>query len=281
MSEETQGLEVPDLSLNETPEVAETPAVEAEAKIHPAYEKLLSEIPEAWHAKVTPHLQEQDKYFQQQLEKYTPFKQYAEKGIDPSRIDSALSVAEALDQDPVQVYQALKNHLMSQGVLEEDAAEAASDIMDSFEDDSEVPAAVKREIEALRQQQEQLAEYANNQIFQKETEMYTQQIEGEMGALREKYQISEAHETAIYDLMNAALDAGRDISVFDAAKQLAQMIGGFKPVGVPDLAASAPTIVGSAGGAGVEAQNFQIPKDDKGKREMLAKMFEEYKKANQ
>lgn len=283
MSEETQGLEVPDLSLNETPDVAETPAVEAEAKIHPAYEKLLSELPEAWHAKVTPHLQEQDKYFQQQLEKYTPFKDFVEKGVDPALINSGLGLAQAIEQDPVRVFTALKEHLMSQGMLEEDAAEAASDAMDDAMDDedSEVPASVKREIEALRQQQEQLAEYANNQIFQQETEFYTQQIESEMGALREKYQISDAHETAIYDLMNAAIDAGRDITVFDAAKQLAQMVGGFKPVGVPDLGAPAPTIVGSAGGAGVEVQGFQIPKDDRGKREMLAKMFEEYKKANQ
>jgi hypothetical protein len=29
------------------------------------------------------------------------------------------------------------------------------------------------------------------------------------------------------------------------------------------------------------APNLQVPKDDKGKREMLAQMFEEYSKANQ
>ncbi len=280
MAEETQGLEVPDLSFNETPDVAETPAVEADTKVHPAYEKLLSELPEAWHAKVTPHLQEQDKYFQQQLEKYTPFKQYAEQGIDPARIDSALNVAAALDANPLEVFSALKEHLMSQGMLEADAAEMAGDIMDD-DDDSEVPAAVRKEIEALRQQQEQLAEYANNQILEQETNFYVSKFEQEISSLREKYDISEAHETAIYDLMSAALDAGREASVFDAAKQLAQMIGGFKPVGAPDLSAPAPTVVGSAGGAGVPVQGFAIPKDDKGKREMLAKMFEDYKRANQ
>jgi hypothetical protein len=282
MAEETQDYEVPDLSLNETPEVDNSVA-EADSKVHPAYEKLLSELPEAWHAKVTPHLQEQDKYFQQQLEKYTPYKDLVEQGIDPALVTSGLGLAKAIEADPVRVFTALKEHLMSQGMLEADAAEVAQDVMDDAEDDedSEVPASVKREIEALRQQQEQLAEYANNQIFQQETDFYTQQIESEMGALRQKYDISDAHETAIYDLMNAAIDAGRDISVFDAAKQLAQMVGGFKPLEAPDLSAPAPTIVGSAGGAGVPVQGFNIPKDDKGKREMLAKMFEDYKRANQ
>jgi hypothetical protein len=61
MSDETQV--TPD-QTTETP-VVETPAVE-EPKVHPAHEKLLAELPEAWHSKVTPYLQEQDKNFQQQ-----------------------------------------------------------------------------------------------------------------------------------------------------------------------------------------------------------------------
>lgn len=280
MAEETQGLDVPDLSLTEAPEAA-AEAPEADAKVHPAYEKLLNELPEAWHSKVTPFLQEQDKYFQQQIEKYTPFKQYAEQGIDPAIIDAGLNLAQALDNDPVQVFDALKNHLMAQGMLEAEAEQAAAEAVDEEYSDDEIPAALKKEIDSLRQQQEQLSEFANNQILERETDAALSQIQGEMDSLRGKYQISDAHETAIYDLMNAALDAGRDISVFDAAKQLAQMVGGFRPLEAPDLSQGAPTVVGSAGGAGVPAQNISVPKDDRGKREMLAQMFEEYRKANQ
>jgi hypothetical protein len=77
--------------------------------------------------------------------------------------------------------------------------------------------------------------------------------------------------------MNAALSAGREISVADAARQLSQMIpGGFAPAG---QAEPAPTIVGNAGGAGVVAPDLSIPKDDKGKREMLAQMFDQYNKS--
>ena len=280
MTDETQGLDVPDLSFNEAPEAA-AEAPEVDAKVHPAYEKLLNELPEAWHSKVTPFLQEQDKYFQQQIEKYTPFKQYAEQGIDPAIIDAGLNLAQALDNDPVQVFDALKNHLMAQGMLEAEAEQAAAEAVDEEYGDDEIPDALKREIEALRYQQEQFSEYANNQILEQETNYALNEIQGEMDSLRAKYEINDAHETAIYDLMNAALDAGRDMSVFDAAKQLAQMVGGFRPLEAPDLSQGAPTVVGSAGGAGVPAQNISVPKDDRGKREMLAQMFEEYRKANQ
>jgi hypothetical protein len=101
-----------------------------------------------------------------------------------------------------------------------------------------------------------------------------------MGTLRSQYNITEAHEMAIYDLMNAALNAGREISVADAAKQLQGMVGTFQRAGaVP--AEDAPMVIGSAGGAGVQAQNLEVPKDDKGKRAMMEQLFKDYQKANQ
>jgi hypothetical protein len=85
---------------------------------------------------------------------------------------------------------------------------------------------------------------------------------------------------AIYDLMNAALNAGREVSVADAAKQLQGMVGTFQRAGaVP--AEGAPMVIGSAGGAGVQAQNLEVPKDEKGKRAMMEQLFKDYQKANQ
>lgn len=269
---ETQGIETPEVPTNE-------PAHE-EVKVHPAYEKLLNELPEAWHAKVTPFLQEQDRNFQQQLEKYTPFKQYVEQGIDASAIDAGLSLAQALDNDPVQVFSALKQHLMSQGMLEAEAEQAAADITDEQFDDEEIPSALKKEIDALRSQTEALTEAQYRQELDKQTEIELNSIQSEMAELKSKYQITEAHEQAIYNLMSAAINAGSDLSVSQAAQQLVQMVGNFQPVGQAAPKEAAPTIVGSAGGAGVPAAPMNLPKDDKGKREMLAQLFAEYQKAN-
>jgi len=278
MSDETQ------VTPDQTTETVETPVVE-ETKAHPAHEKLLAELPEAWHSKVTPYLQEQDKYFQQQLEKYTPFKEYVEQGVSSDLILGGLNLARAIESNPQEVYSSLKDYLGQQGLLPEEAAQAAADIMENESgDDVEnifdtVPAELKREIEDLKQFKNQQEEFQYKQELEKETERYTQELETEMAGLKSRFSISEAHEIAMYDLMNAALSAGREITLADAAQQLQAMVGPFGGAG--QGGEPAPTIVGSAGGAGVVAPNLQVPKDDKGKKEMLAQMFEEYRKANQ
>lgn len=282
MSEETQ------LNAEQTTEtpVVETPQVE-EPKVHPAYEKLLSELPEAWHSKVTPHLQEQDKYFQQQLEKYTPFKRFADDGVTADLIEGGLGLARMIDEDPVTVYQNLQKYLKDQGLLAEEAKQAAAEMMEEesgedFEtmfDGEKIPAALQKEIDALRAKTEEVAGWKNEQELARDTEAQMAQMDAEMASLRAQHSISEAHEVAIYDLMNAALAGGREISVTEAAKQLSDMIGGFPSAGQA-VAEEAPTIVGSSGGAGVVAPDLSIPKDDKGKKAMLARMFDQYNAAN-
>lgn len=283
MSEETQ---VTPEQTTEAPQVdtVETPSVE-EPKVHPAYEKLLSELPEAWHSKITPHLQEQDRYFQQQLEKYTPFKDLVDEGVPADVIKGGLSLAKAIDDDPVAVYNNLQAYLKSQGLLTEEAKQVAKDAMENATgeniedifDESEIPAALKKELDALRAKTEEVENWKSEQELARDTEIEMQRLDAEMAELRKQHTISESHEVAIWDLMNAALQAGRQITLADAAKQLSDMIGGFPASGAAE---PAPTVVSSAGGAGVVAPNLTIPKDDKGKAEMLRQMFEERQRAN-
>ena len=280
MTDETQG--TPDASI-ETPEAA------PETKVHPAYEKLLAELPEVLHSKVTPYLQDQDRNFQQQLEKYTPFKDFVDQGISPDVIQNGINLANAIQNDPIEVFNSLQTYLKDQGMLASEAKQAAKDIMegesgDDFEnlfEGEEVPNALKKEIDSLRESQAKLEEYTNNQILERETEKELQALEASMADLKSKYNINDAHEVAIYNLMNSALAAGMELSVAEAAGQLSQMIGGFAPVGSVAGAAPAPTIIGSAGGAGVQAQQVELPKSDKDRRAMLGQMFEEYRRANQ
>lgn len=288
MAEETQ--------IETTEPVVDTaaPAVEApsepEYKAHPAHEKLLNELPEAWHQKVLPHLQEQDKYFQQEIEKYGPYKEFVEAGVAPEILRGGLNLAKAIETQPLDVYESLTTYLKQNGLLAEEAKQAAKDIMEQesgedFEDifeGEQIPAALKRELEELKEMTKQQQEYLYNQQLEAETEKELRVLEEGMAKLRSQYQISEAHEIAIYDVMNAAINAGRDITLEDAAKQLAAMIpGGFQSATQRAAAEPAPTVIGSAGGAGIQAQNLEVPKDDEAKRVMLAKMFDEYKKAAQ
>lgn len=282
MSEETQ--QVAD-QTTETP-VVETPQAE-EPKVHPAYEKVLAELPEAWHGKIIPHLQEQDRNFQQQLEKFTPFKEFIDDGISADIIKGGLGLARAIDEDPVTIYNNLAKYLKDQGLVAEDAKAAAKDMMEEasgedFEtifEDEKVPAALKKELDALRSKTEEVENWRNEQELAKETEIQMAQMDADMAELRSKHTISEAHEIAIYDLMNNALGAGRTITVADAAKQLSEMIGGFQSVATQSE--PAPTVIGSGGGAGVVAPDLSVPKDREGKQAMMAKMFEQFNKANQ
>jgi hypothetical protein len=287
MSEETQV--TPEQTTEAETNVVEAPETsESGYKAHPAHEKLLSELPEAWHQKVIPHLQEQDKYYQQQMERFTPFKEYVDQGVSPEVILGGINLARAIESQPTEVYASLKDYLLSQGLLEDDAKQAAKTIMeeesgedfDDMFDDSEVPSALKKELQELRNLQEQQSSYIEQQELDKATAEYTVELESEMETLRSQFSITEAHEVAIYDLMNAALNAGREISVADAAKQLQGMVGTFQRVGaVP--AEAAPMVIGSAGGAGVQSQGLEVPKDDKGKRAMMEQLFKDYQKANQ
>jgi hypothetical protein len=273
---------------------AEAPVVEApsepEYKAHPAHEKLLSELPEAWHQKVLPHLQEFDRNVQKQFEEYAPYKEFVEAGVSPDILRGGINLAKAIETQPMDVYESLTAYLKQNGLLAEDAKQAAKQIMEDesgedFEDIFEgekIPSALKKELDELKQMTQQQQEYLYNQQLEVETQKELAALEAGMNDLRSKYQISEAHEVAIYDIMNAAINAGRDITLEQAAKQLAGMIpGGFQSVNSVKTSEPAPMVIGSAGGAGIQAQNLEVPRDDDAKRDMLAKMFEQYKKAAQ
>jgi len=251
--------------------VVETPVVE-EAKVHPAYEKLLQEIPEAWHSKITPHLQEQDRYFQQQLEKYSSFKNFVDQGISPDVINGGLNLANAIEQNPLEVFNSLKDYLTEQGMLEADAQKMAEEIV-SNESEGEIPSELRKELDELKSFKTQQEERFQAIELEKATAEAAVELDRDMATLKSQYTLTEAHEVAIYNLMNASLNAGKAISVAEAAKQLQQMVGNFAPVGG---SANAPTVVGASGGAGIPAQDLSVPKTDAGKKEMLAKMFAEY-----
>jgi hypothetical protein len=268
------------LSGLETPNIEETivDVAEPELKSHPAYDKLLSELPAAWHDKVIPHLQEQDRNFQQQLEKYTPFKEYVDSGIDPAYIDQSIQIAQAIANDPVTIHQNLTRALMQQGLLQEEAEAEAEDMISEFADnlsEDELPESFKRELASRDEKLNSLEDYIQNQEMERETAAEYQAIEAEFAGIRDVYEVSSAQENAIIELMEASLIRGEDMSVVQAAKKLVELTGtGFKRVGPVDLSGEAPIVVGK-GGNGVPFETMNIPKDDRAKKEMLAEMFKQ------
>jgi hypothetical protein len=281
MSEENlDGLDAPETTETlETPtETATQEPVEA-SKSHPAHDKLLSELPEAWHAKVTPHLQEFDRNVQQQLEKFSPFKQFVDDGVDPAFLVQSMQLAKAIASDPLTVHQNLTAALMQQGLIREEAEKAAEEIIeensDPYESDDELSPAMKRELQRRDADMEQIKEQLSNQEFEKATQVELDTLNREFGELTSSYDVTKAQETAILELMDSAIARGEDMTVFQAAKKLVEITGvGFKRVGaVSAPAAGAPTVLGGSGGNGVPFESVEIPSDAKAKKEMLAQMF--------
>jgi len=278
MSEENlEGLDTPEtLDALDAPETTEESTSEP-VKAHPAHEKILAELPEAWHQKVLPHLQEQDKYFQQQIEKYTPYKQFLDEGVDPAYIAQSMQLAQAIAADPITVHQNLTNALMQQGLLREDAEEAAGEIMEDAElyEEEGLPDSVKRELARRDAELDAIKGHLSEQEFEKATQVELQTIEREFTDLANSYEVTAAQEKAILELMDSAIARGENLSVFQAAKKLVEITGsGFRKRGATGTpAASAPTVLGGFGGNGVPFEGVEIPKDDKSKKEMLAQMF--------
>jgi len=276
---EDLGLETPEV---ETPdlETPEAPAAEP-FKAHPAHEKLLAELPEAWHQKVLPHLQEQDKYYQQQMEKFSPYKDFVDNKIDADYINQSIQLAKAISEDPVTIHENLTRALVAQGLLEKDAEKVADEIIEENDlyEESELSPKLQKELAARDEKLKTLEEQISKQDLERQTAEELKVIEAEMEGLRDVYQISEKQEQAIIELMDSALARGQDLSVLDAAKKLVSITGvGFKKVGSANSAAGdAPIVVGSTGG--VPFESVSVPKDFKDKKAMLAQMFEQQLKA--
>ena len=272
-----------EININPEEEVEETTETEVEAeaapqaeeKVHPAYEKLLAELPEAWHEKIMPHLKEQDKNFQSQLEKFTPFKEFME--YDATVIRDSLKLADVAVNDPVSLYRNLAEHLRSQGLIEEaDAAEEAADTIEEDGDTAqyEIDPAIRKEFDSRDAKIAEQQKYMDDVKFKAEVAKEQEVLESQVKEVNAKYDIPQPTMDRILKLMEAQLDRGEDATVYTAARELAEITGvKYKTRG--DLPKEdAPMVLGTDGGAGLPADNLTIPKDDKGKKAMLGQMFE-------
>ena len=216
--------EAPEAPADAGPPRPEMPA-EPESKVHPAYEKLLAELPEAWHEKVIPHLQEQDKNFQSQLEKYSPLKEFME--YDPNVLRDSLKLADVAVNEPVSLYRNLADHLRSQGMLEE-AAEA-DEVADEAEatgelpDDYEIDPAIKKEFDRRDAELKQTRDALEEIEYQKQVDIETKQLESDITEMTSKYDIPDKTMDRILKLMEVQMERGEDATVYTAARELAEI----------------------------------------------------------
>ena len=270
--------------VDSAPEVEAPEApVEPETKVHPAYEKVLAELPEAWHEKIVPHLQEQDKYFQQQLEKYTPFKEFMDVDISPDVIRDSLRLAEVALTDPVYLYRTLAEQLREQGMLEEaEMVEKQADIAEESREDEEyeLSPALRKEFDARDAKLKEQEDYIESVKFEAEVKAEQAELESQIDELTSRYEVTDAQMDKILKVLEIQLASDENATVFTAARELAEIAGIRYPAKGVNPKEDAPTVIGGGGGGGIPSQAFEIPKDGKGKKEMLAQMFAQQLKSN-
>jgi hypothetical protein len=258
-------------------EAPEAPS-EPETKVHPAYEKVLAELPEAWHEKIVPHLQEQDKYFQQQLEKYTPFKEFMDVDISPDVIRDSLRLAEVALTDPVYLYRTLAEQLRENGMLEEaEIVDKQADIAEEAgeDEDYELSPALRKEFEARDAKLQEQEDYIESVKFEAEVQQEQAELESQIEELTSRYDVTDTQMDNILKVLEIQLANDENATIFTAARELAEIAGIRYPAKGVNPKEDAPTVIGGGGGGGIPSQGFEVPKDGKGKKAMLAQMFEQ------
>ena len=85
-----------------------------EEKINPAWNNLLSRVPQGLHNQILPELKQWDQNFQQGIQKvhsqYAAYKPFIDQQIDPNALNEAYMIRQALEQDPMKFVQALVEH---------------------------------------------------------------------------------------------------------------------------------------------------------------------------
>lgn len=149
---------------------------------NPAWEELLSALPEEYHSKIAPQLQKWDSNFDRVQSQFAPYKSFADQGLTAENLEYATNLARLVDSDPMQVIKALTDYSKQNNLWvdpeEESADEGQGQIDDGeFPDISKHPEFVKmrqiveslgttfleqREAEQAAQQDAELAEQIDN-----------------------------------------------------------------------------------------------------------------------
>lgn len=170
--ENFEGIDLSGLGSDGTFEPAEDNSVGDDSPKYPAhYAELLDGLPAEFHSTVAEKIKKWDQNatsMQQKVhQQYAPYKPFIERNVDPTAITTALGFADALNANPMAVFEQLKQHLTEAGMLEEAAAVAEE--QREFVEDQQLQVKDPR-VDQLAQQHELLM-----QRFQQDEQIKVQQ----------------------------------------------------------------------------------------------------------
>lgn len=233
---------------------------------NPAWNDVLSVLPEQFHPVVTPHFQKWDQAAQSKIEaannslkEFEGFKPFVEHGINPQEVEQGLRLMWEINNNPENVYKALAE------AYKFGEQTPVANPNSNGEDEDEAPYGVDPEISSKLEQHEGLLQAVSqivlNDAQAKEAAAADSALEKELNTLKEKYGEYD-EEFVLTKMLNGA--SGEE--AINAYQGLVQRLSP-KPF--------APSVLGNnGGGTGLPSQAIDPTKlSGKETRNLVAQML--------
>ncbi len=239
---------------------------------NPAWEPVLSVLPEQFHSVVTPHFQEWDKAAQQriesvnsQLSQYEPYNKFVEHGITPEEVEQGLRLMYEINNNPRNVYDALAEaYKYNAQQPETPVANNDNGEVDPDNPLAQLPPEVLAQLGQQGDLLQTVAQIVLNDATAKQESAADADLENELSAAREKH--GEFDERYVLAMMQNGYSADEAAQEFQNFQQSIAP----KPF--------APTVLGnnSGGGAGLPSNAIDVTKlSQKDTRSLVAQYLQQ------
>lgn len=227
---------------------------------NPAWDEVLSVLPEQFHSVVTPHFQKWDQAANQrvesvnsQLAQFEAYKPYVEHGINSDELEQGLRLLYEINNNPQNVYQALQNaYNFGQPEAPNQESEEGEEL--------NLPPEIMEKLQSHDGMLNAVAQIVLNDAQAKQDAAADSALEKELSDLK------AAHGEYDEDYVLAKMQLG--MSGEDAVKSYQALVQRITPQPF------APTLLGSSGGNGVPSNAIDPTKlSGKETRNLVAEML--------
>jgi hypothetical protein len=169
------------------PVVEPVESAPAEPAGNPAWDTLRSELDEISFHRIEPHLKEMDRAAQQRVtasnQQLAPYKEFIDSGVTPEDMQTGLALAQRVNSNPEELYEALGTYLRDNGRLPNEV-ELKQEIKDNAEEAEQQEPNSDPRIDELAQQTQQMREFLQAQEFERQVSVESQSLAQEEAALK-------------------------------------------------------------------------------------------------
>lgn len=226
-----------------TTEVVDTgtaPDTSQDISDNPAWNDILSPVPQEFHGHLKEHLSKKDKYTQEVQQTFAPFKEYVDNGVGRDDIDQSLQLAHLFQTNPRGVFDFLNTQynyipVGQQTPIQQSQnnsqGQTQSNEFEVGDNEPDFDITKNPQFQQVAQQAALANQLATQMQTQQMEQQVNQQIQTEVAQLQTNYPHIPYQEVIKRAVANASISGGRE-DLNAAAKELDSM-GWFRKPGTP------------------------------------------------